>query len=153
MTKFTKCPHCQKVLKVSKFGSTPKHKTALKGDGIRPVETCEGSNKIVKHSLYAPSKSNLDFSLVPYAFTPVKEAPVKEAPVKEALVKEAPMESLNNVMETLQDAKADYYDTGTILISNQQYKEMMEELKRVREALYKAEKMETQLEAIKSLIK
>jgi len=148
MTWFTKCPHCEKVLKVTKFGATPKHKTSIKGDGIRPVDTCEGSNKTVKDYLYSPSKSSLDSSLVPYAFTLVKEAPVKEAPVKEA-----PMESLNNVMETLQDAKADYYDTGTISISNQQYKEMMEELKRVREALYKTEKMETQLEAIKSLIK
>jgi len=54
------------------------------------------------------------------------------------------MTSLNNVMETLKEAKVNYYNTGVISITNEQYKEMMKQLIEAKEALEQVE--ETQAE-------
>lgn len=145
MTKFTKCPHCQKVLKVTKFGATPKHKEIKSEEnqfrGI-PAPVCKGSNRIVEHSLYASSKSNLDF--VPYAFT---LAPVEEAPMDRETYESVSKENEKLREENLR-LKKEKRETGEHI-----HKFIKNISERVKNLEKQVDEKDSQLEAIKSIIK
>lgn len=154
MTKFTKCPHCQKVLKVTKFGATPKHKEIKSEEnqfrGI-PAPVCKGSNRIVEHSLYAPSKSNLDFSLVPYAFTlaPVEEAPTdRETYESVSKANEKLREENKKLMEEIEKLKEEKTETGEYI-----HKLVRSISERVKSLEKQVDEKDAQLEAIKNLLK